>query len=243
MAAAARHLGSVTLELGGKNPIILDNTADIKAAAEKIASYRAFNAGQLCLCPDHVWVPRIIREEFVAAVSDAFNRMYFVDGKPNGDALGKIVDDRNFERVTGYISDAVKSGAKIVFGGDSNAKQRIVEPTVLVDVPLEASVMQDEIFGPILPALIYEDLNDVLDYLQTGGKPLAMYIYSRDAVFVESILTNTSSGGVTVNGVLSHASNASGMPFGGVNDSGIGAYHGEFGFRELSHARAIFTCK
>jgi len=242
MAAAAKHLASVTLELGGKNPVVIDATADLVAAAGKIAAIRTMNAGQLCLCPDHVWIKREQRDAFVQTVGAVLNKMYFVDGKLNADALGKIVNERNFARVTGYIADAVERGAKVAFGGGSDPVQQLVEPTVLVDVPVNANIMRDEIFGPILPVLVYDDLAEVLDYLQNHGKPLAAYIYSKDQKFVERFLANTSSGGVTVNGVLSHASDATRLPFGGVNDSGIGAYHGFHGFRELSHARSVFTC-
>ncbi|MET0377566.1 MAG: aldehyde dehydrogenase family protein [Spongiibacteraceae bacterium] len=241
MAAAAKHLASVTLELGGKNPVVIDAGADLVAAAGKIAAIRTMNSGQLCLCPDNVWVHRSVRDQFVGIVSAVFQKMYFVDGKLNGDALGKIVDDRNFARVTSYIDDARARGAKVAFGGGNDPVQRLVEPTVLVDVPVAAKVMQDEIFGPILPVNAFDDIGEVIDYLHARGKPLAAYIYSNDEKLVDRFIGETSSGGVTVNDILSHASDASGLPFGGVNDSGIGAYHGIHGFRELSHARSVFS--
>lgn len=241
MAAAAKHLASVTLELGGKNPVVIDAGTDLAAAAGKIAVVRGLNSGQLCLCPDNVWVHRSVYEDFLKIVGATFEKMFFVDGKVNGDALGKIIDARNFARVTGYIEDARERGAIIAFGGGNDPEQRLVEPTVLTDVPLDARVMQDEIFGPILPVLPFDELDEVLAYLHSRGKPLAAYIFSNNEKFIERFIGETSSGGVTVNDILTHATEASGLPFGGVNDSGIGVYHGEFGFRELSHARAVFT--
>jgi aldehyde dehydrogenase (NAD+) len=241
MAAAAKHLASVTLELGGKNPVVIDKDTDLVAAAGKIAAIRTMNSGQLCLCPDNVWVHRSVRDQFVGVVRAVFQKMYYVDGKLNGDALGKIVDERNFARVTGYIDDARERGAKVAFGGGNDPAQRLVEPTVLTDVPVDAKVMQDEIFGPILPVNAFDQIDEVLDYLHARGKPLAAYIYSKDEKLIERFIGETSSGGVTVNDILSHATDSSGLPFGGVNDSGIGAYHGIYGFRELSHARAVYT--
>ena len=241
MAAAAKHLASVTLELGGKSPVVIDEGVNLQDAALKIARGRAVNAGQLCLAPDHVWVRRGVLDEFVEHLRVAFQAAFYVDGKLNADAIGKIIDDRNFDRVFGYIHEAVERGAMVVCGGGGDAPQRIIEPTVLVDVPLDARVMEDEIFGPVLPVLGFDDLSEVLDYMQSHGKPLAAYVFSPDAEFIDRFIANTSSGGVTVNGVILHAAETR-LPFGGVNESGIGRYHGVHGFRELSHERAVLVC-
>ncbi|MET0380255.1 MAG: aldehyde dehydrogenase family protein [Spongiibacteraceae bacterium] len=238
MAAAAKHLASVTLELGGKSPVVIDDGVNLQDAALKIAGGRCTNAGQLCLAPDHVWIKNSVREEFLKHLRAAFQRLFYVDGKLNGDAIGKIVDARNFERVIGYISDATAHGAQIFCGGGSDAQQRTIEPTVLIDVPLNALVMEEEIFGPVLPVLGFDDLSEVLDYVQSHGKPLAAYVFSPDQVLIDRFLANTSSGGVTINGVILHAAETR-LPFGGVNESGIGRYHGVHGFRELSHERAV----
>jgi aldehyde dehydrogenase (NAD+) len=239
MAAAARHLASVTLELGGKSPTIVHKDADLASAAMGIAAARCINSGQLCLSPDHVWAHRSIAEQLADQIQAAFNKFFYVDDKLNGDAVGKIIDDRNFQRVTGYIEDAVARGAQVVAGGKSNATERTVEPTLLLNVPLDAKVMNEEIFAPILPFMVYDDKKEILDYVQSHGKPLALYIYSNDQTFIEHILAHTSSGGVTINGVTTHCAEKH-LPFGGVNTSGIGRYHGVYGFRELSHERSIF---
>lgn len=238
MAAAAKHLASVTLELGGKSPVAIDAGVNLRDAAMKIAGGRCTNAGQLCLAPDHVWVANSVRDEFLGHLRDAFQQLFYLDGQLNADAIGKIIDQRNFARVTGYIDDATARGAKVFCGGGSDAEARLIEPTVLVDVPLDAQVMEEEIFGPLLPVLGFDDLAEVLAYVQAHGKPLAAYIFSHDRTLIERFLANTSSGGVTINGVILHAAETR-LPFGGVNESGIGRYHGVHGFRELSHERAV----
>lgn len=239
MTAAAQQLASVTLELGGKSPTIVHLDADIPKAAMQIAGGRCVNAGQLCLAPDHIWVHRSVCAELVEQLQASLQQMFFIDGKLNGDALGKIIDERNFKRVTGYIEDAVARGARVVFGGQSHALERTLEPTILLDVPLDARVMQEEVFGPVLPVIVYDDVNEILGYVQNHGKPLATYIYSKDQQFIDHVLDHTSSGGVTLNGVILHCAESR-LPFGGVNSSGIGRYHGVYGFRELSHERSIF---
>lgn len=241
MAAAARHLASVTLELGGKCPVIVDEGANLAIVAKGVMAIRCLNNGQLCLAPDHVWVRSGLKEAFLAALTDAAQAMFYKDGAFDPARTGKIIDDRNFARVTGYISDAVARGATIHTGGATDAVSRTVEPTVLTDVPLDAAVMQDEIFGPILPVLSFDTLEDILAYQDTRGKPLALYVFSADEAFTADVLACISSGGATVNGVLLHASEM-GLPFGGVNESGIGRYHGIHGFRELSHERSIVVC-
>jgi aldehyde dehydrogenase (NAD+) len=228
MGAAARHLSSVTLELGGKCPVILDDTTDLAAAAATIAAARCYNSGQVCLCPDIAWVPAAKREALVAHLKDAVGSMLYQNGKLNKSAFGRMVDRRNYDRVKGYLDDAVERGAKVAFGGTTEA-----------DEPPEARIMREEIFGPILPIQVYHTPADVCAAVQGGGKPLAMYIYSNDAEFVDTVLRNTSSGGVTVNGWAMHWFEPQ-LPFGGVNESGIGRYHGLHGFREVSHERSVF---
>lgn len=238
MAAAARHLASVTLELGGKCPVIVDEGANLALVAKSVMGVRCLNNGQLCLAPDHVWVRASIKDAFLAALTDAAQAMFYKDGVFDAGRTGKIIDDRNFARVTGYISDAVARGATVHHGGGSDVTARTIEPTILTGVPLDAAVMQDEIFGPVLPVLSFDSLDDILAYQDTRGKPLALYVFSTDEAFTADVLACISSGGATVNGVLLHASEM-GLPFGGVNESGIGRYHGIHGFRELSHERAL----
>ena len=240
MAAAARHLASVTLELGGKCPVVLDATTDLAAAAATIAAARCYNSGQVCLCPDIAWVPESRRDALVSLIKDAVGAALYRDGKLDKAAYGRMVDRRNFDRVKGYLDDAIARGAKVAFGGTTEADDLTIHPTVLVDVPADARIMHEEIFGPILPVVGYRTPEEVCTAVQGGGKPLAMYLYSNDAKFVDTILSNTSSGGVTVNGWAMHWFEPQ-LPFGGVNESGIGRYHGIHGFREVSHERSVFV--
>lgn len=240
MAAAARHLTSVTLELGGKCPAVIGQGADLAAAAAQIVRARYYNAGQLCLAVDHVWVPANLRDELVGHLRTLIGQMFYVEGALQKPRLSRLVNQRNFSRVAGYLEDATARGAKVVVGGEVDEADLTIHPTVLVDVPLDAKIMHDEIFGPLLPVLAYGSLDEVTDFIDQGGKPLALYTFGGDKAFVDELLLKTQSGGVTVGGALSHAGESR-LPFGGVNQSGIGCYKGVFGFRELSHARSIFT--
>jgi aldehyde dehydrogenase (NAD+) len=238
MTAAAKHLASVTLELGGKCPVVLDEGVDLADVAAKVCRARFFNAGQLCLSTDHVWLRAEQRDAFIEHLKLAIAQMFYKDGQLNKVMLSRIVDARNFDRVVSYIDDATARGAKVALGGRREPDDLTLEPTVLVDVPLDARVMQEEIFGPVLPVLTYRSLDEVIGYIDAGGKPLAMYVYSDNPQFVEKLLTHTSSGGVTVNGVLSHSAERR-LPFGGVNHSGMGRYKGIYGFREMSNPRSV----
>lgn len=239
MSSAAKHLSSVTLELGGRCPLILDETADIKAIAQNIGLSKSFNSGQICLSVNHVYVPRSKREELIDELKSYFEEKSYENGVFQAERVGRIVNERNFERISGYLTDAEEKGAQIVFGGAIDREKLSIEPTILVDVPLDSKMIENEIFGPLLPIITYDDISEVTNHINAGGKPLAMYIFSNRDEFVDSILNNTSCGGVTVNGWVLHGfENA--LPFGGVNESGIGAYHGVHGFKELSHARSIF---
>lgn len=240
MAAAAKHLASVTLELGGKCPVVIDATTDLAQVAATIAVARCYNSGQVCLCPDVAWVPRELRDAFVTQLEAAVRNTFYSDGALNKAAFGKIVDERNLHRLAGYLDDAIGKGARVAFGGNVDASDRTVHPTVLVDVPANAKVLQEEIFGPILPVMTYSDPLEVCEAVQRGGKPLALYVFSNDRGFTDTILQNTSSGGVTINGWALHWFEPK-LPFGGVNESGIGRYHGVHGFRELSHERSVFA--
>lgn len=239
MTAAAKHLASVTLELGGKCPAIIDETTDLAQAAAQVAFGKHYNSGQICLSPDHVWVKEELRDNFVEHYLDWVRRnLYTEDGEFNPAAMAHMIDQRNFERVRHYIEDAEQRGAKVVGTGKSNPDALLIEPTVLLDVPLDADVMRDEIFGPVLPVLTFNDADEITSHVNSGGKPLAMYLFSQDDDFVQAVLSHTSSGGVTVNGWVIHWTEK-GLPFGGVGTSGYGRYHGYHGFKELSHERSI----
>ena len=238
MAAAAKHLASVTLELGGKNPVIVDRTADLQTSAATIAAFRNVNNGQVCLCPENIWVPEEMVDEFMAVVQGTFQAMFYKDGKLNPEANGKIIDERNYQRVKGYIDDARAKGATIVCGGEGDPDLRSIHPTIMTNVPADARIMGEETFGPILNVFTYKEVDEAIAHIQQQPKPLALYLFTNDDEFSEMVLSKTSSGGVTVNNCLMHVA-VPGMPFGGVNSSGIGAYHGVFGFNELSHQRSV----
>ncbi len=240
MGAAAKNLTSVTLELGGKNPVIIDRTADLADAAGKIAAFRNLNNGQVCLCPENIWVPEEMAQDFIAAAQGTFQALFYKDGALNPDANGKMIDERNFQRVKNYIDDAREKGANIVCGGDTDSDLLSIHPTIMTDVPANAIIMGEETFGPILNIFTYKDADEAITSIQQQSKPLALYVFTTDDDFVESVLAKTSSGGVTVNNCLLHVA-VPGLPFGGVNGSGIGAYHGKFGFQELSHQRSVLA--
>ena len=242
MAAASKHLATVTLELGGKCPAIIDHGVDLAKTVAMVVAARFRNAGQLCLSVDHVWVPEDLRDSFLQIAKAVIEQMFYVDGKLVTERLARIVDDRNFDRVNGYVSEAVTRGAKVVIGGEVDAQDRTIHPAVLVDVPLDSRIMQEEIFGPILPVLTYRSLDEVTSQIDATGKPLAMYVFSPDQRFIDQVLLHSSSGGVTVNGVMMHYAESR-LPFGGVNGSGMGRYKGIHGFRELSNGRSIFVQK
>jgi aldehyde dehydrogenase (NAD+) len=241
MAAAARHLASVTLELGGKSPVIVDVDADVKKVAADLAAAKQFNGGQACICPDHVYVTEqqknLLVEEFRARVAQ---NLYREDGSLKKESIAQIVNDQNFARVRKLFDDAVAKGAKVAVGGTLEAADRTIHPTLLTDVKPDMAIMQEEIFGPILPVVTYQTLDEVIGLIADRPKPLALYIYSNTPANVDRILSRTSSGGVTVNGVFSHYLENH-LPFGGVNQSGMGSYHGVFGFRAFSHERAVYV--
>lgn len=238
MAAAAKHLASVTLELGGKCPAIVDGTTDLREVAEIVSEGRQYNSGQICLAIDHVWIKSDLRDAFVEEYWDAVDRKFYTDGRFDQDKISRIVNDKNTARVQSYVDDAVARGAKLTTRGLGNDDE--FEPAVLLDVPLDSKVMQEEIFGPVLPILTFDDLSEVFDYTRNTHKPLALYLFSSDEDNISEVLSQTSSGGVTVNGWASQWGDSA-LPFGGVNHSGIGSYHGYFGFKELSHERAVIV--
>jgi aldehyde dehydrogenase (NAD+) len=242
MAAAARHLSSVTLELGGKCPAIVDDAYPIADAAAKIVGARFINAGQLCLSVDNVWVPKAREQELVGAMSAVIDHMFYVDGELQRDRLPRLVDARNFTRVSGYVEEAVSRGATVAKGGTTDEADLTIEPTIVLDPPLDTRIMREEIFGPVLPVIGYDSIDEAVEQIDETGKPLAMYVFSHDEAFVEDVLTRSSSGGVTVNNVLMHYAENK-LPFGGVNGSGMGRYKGMHGFRELSNARSVFLQK
>ncbi|MFT3689484.1 aldehyde dehydrogenase family protein [Paenirhodobacter sp.] len=233
MAAAAERLIPVTLELGGKSPAIVGPGADIGRAARMIAWGKFVNAGQTCIAPDHVYVPRARMDDLLAALRARIRAMY---GK-RPDDLARIVNTRHFARLTGLIASARAAGAGVE-GGEADEAARILTPTLLTGTTPEMPVSGQEIFGPILPVIPYDSIEDVLTWIEAGPKPLALYVFERDPAMIERLTHATSSGAVGVNVTLAHFMHT-GLPFGGVGRSGIGAAHGEWGFRAFSHEKPV----
>lgn len=240
MARAAEHLASVTLELGGKSPVIVDETASIKSAAERVAWGKFLNFGQTCVAPDYVLVHEKVRDRFIEALNAAVSRAYGAteEARKSSMDLARIVDDAAFKRVKGLIEETQAMGARLEFGGQFDAEQRYISPTVLSGVSPSAPIMKEEIFGPVLPVLTWRTQEEALSLIHRLGKPLALYIFSSREKNIEAILANTTSGGAAVNNVMVHLANHD-LPFGGVGGSGQGSYHGEAGIRAFSHERSV----
>ncbi|CAK6449812.1 unnamed protein product [Pipistrellus nathusii] len=231
MAAAAQHLTPVTLELGGKNPCYVDDDCDPQTVANRVALFRYFNAGQTCTAPDYVLCSPAMQERLVPALQDAIARFYGEDPRASPD-LGRIINDQHFRRLRGLLGCG-----RVAVGGQSEESDRYIAPTVLVDVQETEPVMQEEIFGPILPILTVSSLDEAMDFINRREKPLALYAFSRRSQVVKQVLARTSSGGFCGNDGFMHLILAS-LPFGGVGASGMGSYHGKFSFDTFSHRRA-----
>jgi aldehyde dehydrogenase (NAD+) len=240
MAAAAKNLATVTLELGGKSPVIVDADADVKKVAGDLAAAKQFNGGQACISPDYVFV----REQHKSALVEEFRakvkqNLYRDDGSIKKESIAQIVNEQNFARIRKLFDDAVARGAKVAVGGTLEQSDRTIHPTMLTDVTPDMQIMQEEIFAPIVPVVTYSNIDEVIGHIAGRPKPLALYIYSNNRNTIDKLLSRTSSGGVTINGFFSHYLENQ-LPFGGVNQSGMGSYHGFFGFKAFSHERAIY---
>lgn len=240
MRAAAEHLASVTLELGGKSPVIVDETADLDTAAAKIAWLKAMNAGQICIACDYVLVHESVHDRLVEKLAEKFRRFYgdTPEARQQTPDLCRMVNERHFARVAHLLEDAVQRGARLAFGGRTDAAERYIEPAVLAAVPDAAAIWQEEIFGPPLPVRPYRTLDEAIAFVNAGPQPLAMYIFSARRRAVDTILRETRNGGVSVNDAGIHWYNCD-LPFGGVNNSGIGKCHGEAGFLEFTNQRGV----
>lgn len=237
MKAAAEHLTSVTLELGGKSPTIVDETANLKIAAQRIAFGKWLNNGQVCIAPDYVLVHESISKEFMDQIKKALNSFYGKDASAS-ESYNRIVNDKHYQRVEGYLQDALEKGATLAHGGKSDGEQNYMEPTVVTNVPDDAALWEKEVFGPILPYFVYSDIQEAIDRINSKEKPLALYIFSKNKNNVNRIINNTRAGGTCVNHSGIHFFNNN-LPFGGSNNSGIGKGNGFFGFEAFSNPRAI----
>ena len=228
--AAAEHLTPVTLELGGKSPAFVTEKADLNIAARRIVWGKFINAGQTCVAPDYLYVAENIKAKFLKVLIEEIKKRNYTE---NVDHYCKIINERNFDRLEKMIDRE-----KVVFGGETIREKRYISPTVLDNVTWEDAVMQEEIFGPILPILTYKNLETAMQTVVEGEKPLSAYLFSNDAKEQELFTQNLSFGGGCINDTLMHLSNDR-LPFGGVGNSGIGHYHGKFGFIAFSHQKAI----
>ena len=243
MRAAAENLVPVTLELGGKSPVIIGKSANLELAATNIMAGKTMNAGQICLAPDYVILPEESRDEFVKHATNSVAKM-FPNIKDNPDYTS-IVNERHFDRLNGYIDDAKEKGANVVEinPADEDFSQQEyhrIPPTLILDPTDDMKVMQDEIFGPVLPIKQYKDVKETLEYVNSKDRPLGLYYFGQDSAEEREVLTRTTSGGVTVNDVIMHVAQED-LPFGGVGPSGMGSYHGYDGFKNFSHAKAIYS--
>ena len=243
MRAAADNLVPLTLELGGKSPVILGKSADIAVASARIMNGKTLNAGQICLAPDYVLTPRESLEPFVAGAQASVAKM-FPTLKDNPDYTA-IVAQRHYDRIKNYVDDARAKGARIVElkpdGEDlTQQEHRKIAPTLIIDPTDDMLVMQEEIFGPVLPVKTYGAIDEAIAYVNKGDRPLGLYYFGTDEAEREKVLNATTAGGVTINDVVFHVAQEN-LPFGGVGPSGMGSYHGVDGFREFSHAKSIYT--
>ncbi|WP_257304128.1 aldehyde dehydrogenase family protein [Geothrix campi] len=237
MKAAAEHLASVTLELGGKSPVLVDADANLRETARKIAWGKGLNGGQTCVAPDYVLVHERIHDHLVEELKQAFTAFYGVtpEARQASPDLARIINDRHFTRLQSLLSG---SAAQIAFGGATDAASRYIEPTILTGVDPASPVMQEEIFGPLLPVLKVRDMADAVAFVNARPKPLALYVFSGSRRTAESLIARTTAGGTCINDTVLHFAHT-GLPTGGVNTSGFGKAHGRHGFEAFSNARGI----
>jgi len=234
MEKASKHLTPITLELGGKSPVIVDNTADLKVSAKRILWGKLTNAGQTCVAPDYLLAHEHIYEELVEELKNTIVEFYGND-IINNKEFGRIINEKHMNRLNNILEN---DKDKIVVGGDVDFEQRYISPTIIRDVTLEDSVMKDEIFGPILPVIKYKDLEDIKYYISKHKNPLALYVFSENDDFSEDIIRRFTFGGGCVNDTISHVASAH-LPFGGVGTSGMGNYHGRASFDTFTHTKSI----
>lgn len=242
MAAASTHLSSVTLELGGKSPVIVDETADIPYAARCIVWGKFVNAGQTCVAPDYAFVHASKADAFFDAARTALASSYGMTDaeRQASEDYCRMIDDSNTHRVGKLMEEAVASGARIEAGGQVDPGERYIAPTIFSGVQPDSPLMRDEIFGPVLPVLTYRSRDEIYQFLRSRPKPLALYIFSQASENIEELVGSTSAGGTVVNNCLMHLLNPN-LPFGGAGASGFGSYHGLYGFKAFSHERAVLV--
>lgn len=244
MKAAANNLTSVTLELGGKSPTIVDATANTKDAAKRIAFGKFINTGQTCIAPDYLLVEEKIKDHFIAELDREIKNLFGENGSidESSPSYARIVNEKNFQRVNLLVEDAIQKGAKVEVSGPVKADSQFIHPIILSNVASDARIMEEEIFGPVLPVLTFTTSEEIIDLVNSKPKPLALYIFSNNKPFREKILRQTSAGGVCINDCVLQFTHPH-LPFGGVNNSGIGKSHGRYGFLAFSNEKPVLKQK
>lgn len=238
MAAAARHLSSVTLELGGKSPAIITEDADLQKSAEKIVWGKFINSGQTCIAPDYVLIHSSKEQEFLSLAKLKIEQLFYNNNVLDKSSYGKIINSGHYQRLEALRDKAVKDGAIVVMGGTDSIEDQTLAPVLLSNVSASSAIMQEEIFGPLLPVISYESIDKAIEFINQRPKPLALYVFSGSGEVIRDTIRQTSAGGTCVNDVVIHISNPN-LPFGGIGNSGAGSCHGFFGFKAFSHERAV----
>lgn len=242
MEAAAKNLSSVTLELGGKSPVIIDETAHADDAAKKIVWGRYTNNGQTCIAPDYIFVHDKVKDAFVSSAKKYVSALF--DSKNEGLAntadYSRLVNTRHASRLVDLLEEATSSGAKIEFGGSHDADKKFIEPTLLSNIDESNRIWQEEIFGPVMPMKTYDNIDVVIEHINANDKPLSLYLFSRSRKMKKKIVKSTSAGTMAINDVVVQYAHPN-LPFGGVNHSGIGKSHGKFGFMEFSNQKSVLS--
>ena len=243
MAAAAQNLTSVTLELGGKSPVIVDKSANLKKASKSIGWGKFNNNGQTCIAPDYIYVHESIKDKFVAEMTATIKSQYGLgaDAGANSDYC-RVVNAGHHGRITRLLDDAKAKGGVVLTGGEVATESQFIAPTLIEGMSDDSAIMQEEIFGPLLPIITYSDINEVISYINAKPKPLALYIYSKDNKLTDKVIRETSAGDTCVNQTVMHFLHPN-LPFGGVNNSGIGKSGGVWGFRAFTHERSVLVDK
>jgi aldehyde dehydrogenase (NAD+) len=241
MGAAAKHLTSVTLELGGKSPTIVDESADLKKAATSVMWGKFANCGQTCIAPDYLYVHESVKTAFIKECQARLQVAYGSNAHQSAD-YARIVNDRHFGRIKGLMDEALDAGGKLAVGGETDASDNFIAPTLISDIPADARIMQEEIFGPVLPIIGFTDIDHVIKSINSQPKPLALYLYTKNPKQADKVMQQTSAGGSCINQCVVQYLHIN-APFGGVNNSGIGNSHGKWGFKAFSHERTVIENK
>ncbi|QQT27710.1 MULTISPECIES: aldehyde dehydrogenase family protein [Sphingobacterium] len=239
MQAASKHLSDITLELGGKSPVFINQDVNLRLVVRNLIWGKFVNAGQTCIAPDYALIDNKVKDTFEKIVQEELS-MAFGSSTDQSPDLARIINDRQFDRLERALKQALEAGARVLAGGETNKTSRFISPTILTDIPADSSLMTEEIFGPILPVIYYDTLSEALSLVSQKEKPLALYIFSRDHHYTDTILRNTTAGSTAVNDMLIQYMHPH-LPFGGVNHSGIGQSFGQYGFKSFSHERTVVS--